>query len=160
MRTGYRPWLLTAMVLFSLATAKGGTTAQTDLASITVTPLTRQAGAKADWQTIFDYSGGTLPPGGSITSEGKWVDPPVRQDQSGVTFAFPDLPDGPENSQFLKIGLGFDRLPITRPGPPSTTPPFLTRGYRVAFGALFRFSPAIATRTPCSATSIPIPLEP
>src|SRR5438309_389718 len=69
--------------------AQGGTTAQTDMASITVTPLTRQAGAKADWQTIYDYAGGVLPPGTRIKTEGKWIDPPVRQDQKGVTFGFP-----------------------------------------------------------------------
>ena len=54
-------YFLTAMTLLSLATARGGTTAQTDLASITVIPLTRNPGAKADWQTIYDYSGGVLP---------------------------------------------------------------------------------------------------
>ena len=103
-------WLLTAMALLSFATAQGGTIAQTDLASIMVTPLTRQAGARADWQTIYDYAGGgALPPGTRVTSAGKWIDPIVRQDQSGVTFAFPDLPDNPENSQYLKIAFAFDR---------------------------------------------------
>jgi len=69
------------------------------LASIMVTPLTRQTGARADWQTIYDYAGGgALPPGTRVTSAGKWIDPIVRQDQSGVTFAFPDLPDNPESS--------------------------------------------------------------
>ena len=101
--------LLTAMTLFSLNMAQGGTAAQTDLASITVTPLTRQAGAKANWQTIYNYAGGVLPPGSRLTTEGKWIDPPVRQDKSGVTFAFPNLPDGPANGQRLSIGFIFDR---------------------------------------------------
>ena len=97
------------MVLLSLSIGRGGTTAQTDLASITVTPLANQATAKADWQTIYEYSGGVLPPGTRLTSEGKWVDPSVRQDKSGVTFGFPNLPDSPENSQNLKIGFSYDR---------------------------------------------------
>ena len=100
-------WLLVTMTLIAFTAAQAGTTAQTDLASITVTPLTRQAGAKADWQTIYDYSGGVLPPGTRITSDGKWIDPPVRQEQSGVTFAFPDLPDSPENAQLLKIAFAY-----------------------------------------------------
>src|SRR5437868_4529624 len=105
-----QPWLLTALALLSLTTARGGTTAQTDLASITVTPLTRQAGAKADWQTIYDYSGGAaLPPGTSIISEGKWIDPPVHKDASGVTFSFPDLPDQHEAAQMLRIGFAYNR---------------------------------------------------
>ena len=105
----YQPWLVTAMALLCLATTRGETTAQTDLATITVTPLTRQAGAKADWQTIYDYTGGAPPPGTRITSEGKWIDPVVRQEQTGVTFGFPNLPDSPENAQYLHIAFGFDR---------------------------------------------------
>ena len=57
---------------------------QTDLASMTVTPLTRQASAPADWQTIYDYSGGEmLPPGTRLTADGKWIDPVLRKDKSG-----------------------------------------------------------------------------
>ena len=105
-----RPAFLTALVLLSIATVRGGTTAQTDLASITVTPLTRQAGAKADWQTIYDYTGGAvLPPGTSIISEGKWIDPPVRKESSGVTFSFPDLPDQHEAAQQLRTGFAYTR---------------------------------------------------
>ncbi len=75
--------------LLSIATAQGETTAQTDLASITVAPLTRQADAKADWQTVYDYSGGAdLPPGTRLTANGKWIDPLIRKDQSGVTLSW------------------------------------------------------------------------
>ena len=98
-----------ALVLLPINVIRGATIAQTDLASIAVTPLARQAGGKAEWQTLFDYSGGAIPPGGFITSEGKWIDPPVRADQSGVDFAFPDLPDNPANSQFMNIAFGYAR---------------------------------------------------
>ncbi len=86
-------------------TALGGTpTAQTDLASILVTPIAHQAGVSSGWQTIYDYSGGkVLPPGTRLTATGKWIDPVIRQDKSGVTFAFPNLPDRPEAAQDLKI---------------------------------------------------------
>ena len=102
-----RSVLLTAMVLSGFAAAHGGTTAQTDLASIAVTPLTRQAGAKADWQTIYNYTGGAPPAGATIHMEGKWTDPPMRQDQSGLTFSFPNLPDAPEYGQPLHITFGY-----------------------------------------------------
>ena len=108
-KPSYQSWLLTGLTVLSLTLARGGTTAQTDLASMTVTPLTRQAGAKADWQPLYNYAGGALPPGTRITSAGKWIDPSVRQESSGVTFAFPNLPDSPENAQLLHIAFGFDR---------------------------------------------------
>jgi len=38
----------------SLPALRAETTAQTDLASIVVTPLAHKADAKADWQTIYD----------------------------------------------------------------------------------------------------------
>ena len=108
--SSYQSWLLTTWALLSLTTAQAGITAQTDLASIAITPLTRQANATADWQTIYDYSGGdVLPPGTRLTSDGKWIDPVVRKDQSGVTFAFPDLPDQPQAAQFLNIAFAVER---------------------------------------------------
>ncbi len=86
--------------------------AQTDLASIIVTPLAHQANAPADWQTIYDYSGGSvLPPGTRITATAKWLPPVVRQDKSGVTFAFPDLPAQPQAAQDLNVALA-DEAPI------------------------------------------------
>ena len=103
-----RSWLLSVLAFLSIVPIHGATTAQTDLASIAVTPLSHQGGTAA-WQTIYDYAGGVMPPGTSLFTAGKWIDPPVRQDQSGVTFSFPDLPDGPENSQYLQIHMGYDR---------------------------------------------------
>lgn len=84
-------------------------TASTDLAQITVTPIQRSA-APAAWQTIYDYSGGeALPPGTRIVAEGKWLDPIVRQDKSGVTWSFPEIPAQPQSAQELKIGFVYER---------------------------------------------------
>ena len=102
--------LVSLLPIFVATAAFGDTTAQTDLASITVTPLTRQAQAPAAWQTIYDYAGGdVLPPGTRIIATGKWIEPVVRKDTSGVTFAFPDLPDQPQSAQDLNIGFAVDR---------------------------------------------------
>ena len=78
--------LLAAMVMLPFSMVQGGTTAQTDLAAITVMPLTRQAGTKADWQTIYDYAGGALPPGTLVTSQGKWLDPIIYHNRSYSQF--------------------------------------------------------------------------
>jgi hypothetical protein len=101
-----------ALVVLAITSAWSDPTAQTDLASITVTPLTRQPNAPAAWQTVYDYEGGeVLPPGTRIIASGKWIEPVVRKDKSGVTFAFPDLPDQPQSAQHLNIGYAVD-LPI------------------------------------------------
>ena len=101
-----------ALLVATITAAQADPGAQTDRASITVTPLTRQASAPAAWQTIYDYSGGdVLPPGTRIIANGKWIEPVVRKDKSGVTFAFPDLPDQPQSAQYLNLGYAVD-LPL------------------------------------------------
>ena len=92
--------------------ARADMTAQTDLASMTVTPLPHVASGTADWQTVYDYSGGAvLPPGTRLTANGKWIDPVVRKDASGVTFTFPNLPDQPSSAQGLDLVFA-DEQPI------------------------------------------------
>ncbi len=108
-RSFYPRLVLITSALLSINASGASMTTQTDLASITVTPLERQASAAADWQTIYDYAGGDiLPPGTRLTANGKWVNPLVREDQSGVTFSFPDLPDQPQAAQFLDIGFAVE----------------------------------------------------
>jgi hypothetical protein len=107
-----RLFLASACVLageISASVAQGATVAQTNLASITVTPLVRQPGATPDWQPVYDYEGGAdLPPGTTLIATGKWIAPVVRKDTSGVTFAFPDLPDQPQAGQTLNIGFSVE----------------------------------------------------
>jgi hypothetical protein len=104
---------LTAAAVLPLLTVSAWSaepTAQTDLASIVVTPLAPQAKASAsDWRTIYDYSGGSvLPPGTRITATGKWIEPRVREDKSGVTFSFPDLPAQPQAAQDLNVAFAVE----------------------------------------------------
>lgn len=84
-------------------------TARTDLASITLAPLARQTNAPTDWRTVYQYTGGDLPPGTRILADGKWLDPAVRRDASGVTYAFPALPDQPHAAQFLRTRFSIER---------------------------------------------------
>jgi len=99
-----------SLVLIPPLAAPAATTAQTDLASITVTPLPRQTKDTAAWQTIYNYAGGeVLPPGTRIMATGKSIDPEVRKDAGGVTFGFPKLPSLPQAAQFLEIGFSVER---------------------------------------------------
>jgi hypothetical protein len=111
-RFGCRRALAAFFPLMAVTAMGASPTTQTDLASIVVTPIARQANAPANWQTIYDYSGGNvLPPGTRITATGKWLEPVVRQDTSGVTFAFPDMPAQPEAAQDMKVAFA-DENPI------------------------------------------------
>ena len=85
----------------STTTAAAPATASTDLAEAVITPLTLQANAPSDWQTVYDYSGGEVPPGTRITVVGKMIDPVVKKDKDGLTFAFPELPTQPQAAQSL-----------------------------------------------------------
>ena len=76
---------------------------------MSVAPLPGKTGESA-WQTVYDYAGGeALPPGTRIVADGKWIDPTVRKDKSGVSFAFPNLPDQPQAAQWLKIAFAVER---------------------------------------------------
>ncbi len=78
---------------------------RTDLASIVVKPLSKSNSGTPSWQTVYAYSGGSvLPPGTSLIATGKWLEPVVRKDKAGITFAFPPLPSQPQAAQDIKVG--------------------------------------------------------
>ena len=99
---------LAILFLSVVRTADAAQTAATDLAQIAVAPIDCGTAPPA-WQTIYDYSGGAVPPGARIVAEGKWIDPTVHSDKAGITFGFPDLPDQPQAAQELKLAFIFER---------------------------------------------------
>ncbi len=134
-KSSTRKTLPLALLILVINPACGDLATQTDLASITVTPLTRQAKAPTSWQTIYDYSGGdVLPPGTRIIATGKWIEPVVRKDTAGIAFVFPDLPDQPQSAQDLNVGFAID-LPLAN-YPTRTTIHYTSYGQQAPQGNL------------------------
>ncbi|NNM88489.1 MAG: hypothetical protein HKL95_08215, partial [Phycisphaerae bacterium] len=95
------------------ATGLSGTQAlHTNLAQLTITPI-RPSGhgtAASGWQTIYDFSGQTPPPGTRVFAYSKWGNPRMVRTARGIVFRFPHLAAHPPSaSQTINSGFEVER---------------------------------------------------